>query len=100
MKIGDTFPKRWVLIAKNGRSKQVSKSRDFNYILSRKDELKQQYRPDEVEFVIKRSEVRKCRKPVEFFSNLPEWDIEHWGVNSDGTYYVADKDLSRIKKLK
>ena len=99
MKEGEFFPNRYVLIAKNGESKQVSKSRSFEYILQRKDELKQKYSPDEVEFIIKKSEVKKCRKPNTFFTNLPEWEIFHWGINSSGDYYCADKDLNKIKKL-
>ena len=100
MKVGDFFPNRYTLIAKNGDRKEVSKSRSLEYILSKKDEYKQKYAPGDVEFIIKRSEVKKCRKPLEYFSNLPEWDIEHWGINSSGEYYVADKELNKIKRLR
>ena len=93
------FPTLYTLIAKNGESKQVSKSRDFSYIISRKDELKKKYKPSEVEFIIKKSEVKFCRKPYEVFTNEPEW-LEYYGVNASGEYYAANKELDNIRKLK
>ena len=100
MKIGELFPTRWVLICRNGTDDQIAKSRDLSYILKRKDELKENYSSDSIEFIIKTSEVMKCRKPNRDFENLPDWEIVHWGVNSSGTFYCSDSELSKIRKLK
>ena len=101
MKIGDYFPTKFVLTVQNGESKEACESKNFNYILQRKNEIKHQYRPDEVEFFIKQSEVRKCRKPVgREFTNLPDWEIKHWGVNPNGEYYCAGEGCTPVKKLK
>jgi len=100
LKIGAFFPPLFKLIAVNGKSKQIAKSRNFDYILQRKDELKGQYSPDEVEFIISKSEIQKCRKPeYREFKNLPEWDVSHWGINASKQYYAANKDLSKIVLL-
>ena len=76
------------------------KTKNLKYVYTQIEEAKQTYSPEAVEFMIVASEVLKINKPrFKLFKNIPEWDISHWGVNSQNEYYAANEDYSKVVRL-
>ena len=94
------FPTRFKMdVVVGGEVVERVKSKHFKHILDRKDELKGKYHKDEVDFNIVASNVIKCNKPrYKTFSNVQDWGV-HYGVNSDGGYYLANEDYSKVIRL-
>ena len=117
--IREGFPPRHKMkVIVNNETIKTIKSVDFQYILKSKAEIRKDYYPHyksdglgrgilqddykqpKVEFRIVTSNVTKTKKPrYVTFDDIPDW-TEHYGVNSENDYYVANEDYSRIKRLK
>ena len=83
-----------------GEATRVIKSHYLNYIEKVKDEYKSKQSPDQIEFKRVSSSVNNVKKPrYKKFSNLPDW-TEYYVINSDNEYYAANKDYTKIVKLK
>lgn len=93
------FPKRYriYILVKNKEPKKI-KFFDVKYIERVKEEYKQKYSPDNVEFAQVISTVKICDKPNKLFTVNYEW-ANIWGINTDNEYYVANKDFTKVKKL-
>jgi len=97
------FPKRYklkvVLIDTEEVIKKV-KTVNPDYMYSEINKMKKLYSKDEIRFDIVVSKVVKINKPrYKYFTNVPE-DVAFWGVNSDNQYYAANKDYSKVVRLK